>query len=270
MTDKIQRFNYLRLIIWFSFITCISLQNFAQSVSGWELEKMPVDLETDFALSALPPHLRSEATVYLLDPKKGYYVGREGTNGFICFISRTEWAWAEFRNDLATPISYDAEGARSIFPVYMEVAAMRASGKYTAAQVKDSIMSKIVKGIYKAPSRAGISYMLAPVMRVYPGMPNDKNIVTVSGPHYMFYAPYITNKDIGIVPDTPGPVLVNPGQWLLGEGKDPYAYIILFMGETEKAMIVADGKDLMARLVAYKPYFKVEPNGAHHGTVGKN
>ncbi|MHA4809013.1 hypothetical protein ACX0G9_12945 [Flavitalea flava] len=29
---------------------------------------MPVSLETDFALSALPAHLREGATVYLLDP----------------------------------------------------------------------------------------------------------------------------------------------------------------------------------------------------------
>src|ERR1700750_2954201 len=93
------------------------------------LEKMPAALETDFALSALPPHLRAAATVYLLDPAKGYYVAQAGSNGFVCFVSRTEWEWAEFRQDLATPISYDAEGARAIVPVYLDVAAMRASGK---------------------------------------------------------------------------------------------------------------------------------------------
>jgi hypothetical protein len=75
-------------------------------------------------LGALPPHLRNDATVYLLDPQKGYYVGRQGSNGYICLIARTEWEWNEFRNDLCTAISYDAEDARSIFPVYMDVAAM--------------------------------------------------------------------------------------------------------------------------------------------------
>jgi hypothetical protein len=49
----------------------ISIQNFAQGVADWRLEKMPVDLETDYALSALPPHLRNDATVYLLEPQKG-------------------------------------------------------------------------------------------------------------------------------------------------------------------------------------------------------
>ena len=80
----------------------ISTQSFAQGTANWRLEKMPADLETDYALSALPPHLRKDATVYLLDPEKGYYIGRQGSNGYICFIARTEWAWSEFRNDLVT------------------------------------------------------------------------------------------------------------------------------------------------------------------------
>ena len=62
----------------------------AQNTGSDRLEKMPVGLETDYALSALPPHLRSEATVYLLDPQRGFYIGRQGTNGFICFVSRTD------------------------------------------------------------------------------------------------------------------------------------------------------------------------------------
>jgi len=35
------------------------------------LEQMPAKLETQFALSAVPPALRDKATVYLLDPAKG-------------------------------------------------------------------------------------------------------------------------------------------------------------------------------------------------------
>ena len=243
----------------------ISIETFAQKSSDWQLETIPVDLETDYALSALPSHLRNDATVYLLDPKKGFYIGRHGSNGFICFVSRTEWEWAEFRKDLATPISYDAEGARAIFPVYQDVAAMRATGKLTALQIKDSIIDRINRGIYKAPSRSGISYMLAPIMRVYPTTPDNKDIVTMSMPHYMFYAPYVTNSDVGIEPDPlQGPMLINPGQWVMGERKGPYGYIIYPANEKEKAKIVEEGKGLLKRLVAYKPYFKVENERMHH------
>ncbi len=254
-----------------SLLALISLRNFGQQGGKQELEAMPADLETAYALSALPPHLRQEATVYLLDPAKGYYIARQGSNGFICFISRTEWAWAEFRNDLAAPISYDAEGARSIFPVYQDVAVMRASGKFTPERIRDTIVSRIIAGVYKAPSRAGISYMLSPVMRVYPAMPDNNHIITVSGPHYMFYAPYITNKDVGIKPGSrQGPAMVNPGELILGEAKDPYGYIILGANEAERAIILEEGKELMKKLAEYKPWFKIETMSGHHGLAENN
>ena len=253
-----------RQTLLFAAILFISTQNFAQGPSGWRLEKMPVDLETDYALSALPPHLRNDATLYLLDPQKGYYIARRGTNGYICFISRTEWEWSEFRDDVCTPISFDAEGARAIFPVYMAVAEMRASGKYQASQIRDSIVSRINAGVYKAPSKPGMSYMLAPVMRVYPAGPDVKEPVTVRMPHYMLYAPYLTKENSRYKPGTEGLFLANPDNSILGDGKGPYGYIIVPAGETEKAIIVEDGKQLLKRLAAYKAYFQIEAGGGHH------
>jgi hypothetical protein len=239
----------------------ISIQSFAQKPGDWQLEEMPANLETDFALSALPPQLRQNATVYLLDPKKGYYVAHKGSNGFICFVTRTEWEWVEFRQDDAAAISYDAEGARTIFPVTMDVAAIRATGKFTPLQIKNIVVDRIRKGIYKAPARTGISYMLAPVMRVYPGKPDHHDVVTMNMPHYMFYAPYLTNTDIGNIPNgqADGPVVINPGAIWLGERKSPYGFIILLAGAPEKAKIISENKELLKRLIAYKPYFKAAP-----------
>ena len=235
-----------------------AVQSFAQKPADTKLDKMPAALETDFALSALPPQLRAGATVYLLDPAKGYYIARKGSNGFITFVMRTAWEWAEFRNDIITAISYDAEGARTIFPVYQEAAAMRASGKFTALQVRDIIIDRIKQGIYKAPARPGISYMLAPVMRTYPAKPDQHTVMTMHGPHYMFYAPYLTNADIGNLPDgqADGPFLVSPEAMFLGKTKAPYGYIIVLEGEKEKAKIIADNKDLLKRLADYRSFMK--------------
>jgi hypothetical protein len=247
----------LRTLSFFA-ILFISAQSFAQKAPDPKLDKMPAALETDFALSALPPQLRAGATIYLLDPEKGYYVARKGSNGFITFVMRTAWEWAEFRNDIITAISYDAEGARTIFPVYMDAAAMRASGKYTALQVRNIIVDRIKKGVYKAPARPGISYMLAPVMRTYPAKPDEHKVMTMHGPHYMFYAPYLTNADIGNIPDgqADGPFLVNPEAMFLGKTKAPYGYIIMLEGEKEKAKIIADNKVLLKRLEDYKSFMK--------------
>jgi hypothetical protein len=248
----------------FTIFLLLSTHGFAQGTGDSRLEKMPVDLETDYALSALPPHLRKDATVYLLDPEKGYYVGRQGSNGYVCFLSRTEWEWAEFRNDLCTPISYDAEGARSIFPVFLDVAAMRASGKYQAAQIKDSIVRRINAGVYKAPGKPGMSYMLAPVMRVYPAGPDVKQPLTVSMPHYMLYAPYLAEKNAQYKPGTDGLILSNADNSILGDGKGPFGYIIVPASDAETATIVEDGRELLKRLAAYKPYFQADSMSGHH------
>ncbi|SDS66993.1 hypothetical protein SAMN05216490_1582 [Mucilaginibacter mallensis] len=148
-----QYFLLLAVLLITSQCLLLPAKGFCQKMADPKLEKMPVELEKDYALSALPPHLRKEATVYLLDPAKGYYIAQKGTNGFVCFITRTEWEWGEFRKDLTMPISFDAAGTKAIFPVYQAVAAMRASGKFTAKQIKDIVIDRIRKGVYKAPSR---------------------------------------------------------------------------------------------------------------------
>ena len=128
------------------------------------LEKMPQSLEVRFALSALPQFLRNDATVYVLDPARGYSLARQGNNGQSCFVERTEWKKAEYREDIYTPICYDSAGAKSQMQVYFDVAELRAKG-ISAATVKKEIEAKFADGIYKAPSRAGFSYMVAPIMR---------------------------------------------------------------------------------------------------------
>jgi hypothetical protein len=236
-------------------VICTPVWCFGQKQQDRALEKMPEQLESTFAVSSLPEHLRKDATVYLLDPAHGYYIVHQGSNGFICFVARTEWEWAYFSGDLATAVSYDAEGARTIFPVYRDVAAMRATGKFTALQIRDSVILRINKSVYKPPSRPGISYMLAPLMRSYSGDPGNNEIMTMSVPHYMFYAPYLTDEDIGGM--MPGPFIGNPGDAVLGKNKGPHGYIIVMAGETKRKQIMAACKDLLEQLAAYKPYFKI-------------
>jgi hypothetical protein len=247
--------KYIKLLMAIS-LACFTHKGYSQGhEKDWQLEKMPPALETDFALSALPSYIRDQATVYLLDPGKGYYTSRQGTNGFICFVLRTEWARADFRKDIATPISYDAEGARAIFPVYADVATMRASGKYTPLQLKDTIAERFKKGYYKAPAKAGLSYMIAPIMRNYDGP--SSNVITMSVPHYMFYAPYLSPADIG--GNSP-----NGGPMIIGTDKSPHEYIIVPVGKKEKENILEENKDLLIRLFEYKSYFKYASAGSHH------
>src|SRR5262245_57209726 len=81
---------------------------------------LPRDLEIQLALSALPPHLRDGATVYVLNPAKGFEVARQGTNGFHTLVARTgddtfrgSWPLKAYRDDILYPISFDDAGSKA-------------------------------------------------------------------------------------------------------------------------------------------------------------
>jgi hypothetical protein len=212
------------------------------------IEPMPPKLETRFALSALPPALRDQATVYLLDPAKGYQLSRQAASGLACLVERTVWEWAEFRDDIYIPLCYDAAGTRAHLQVIMDTATLRARGM-SAEAVKAEIENRYRNKTYKAPERAGLSYMIAPVMRALG--PPDMKMHTMAMPHLMFYAPHITNEDIGARPDLSiHSTLLYP--FIDKQGNAEQSYMIQLIGEAEKARILADEKTLLADLCAYR------------------
>ncbi len=226
----------------------LSSQELAEAgpTSGNALESLPRDLEVKLALSALPPHLRSEATVYILDPAKGYVLERQGTNGFNCFVERTDYMRAQFRNDLLYGISFDPEGSRTIMPVSFDVARLRAEGKLSPEELKQEILRRFKEGVYHSPARPGISYMLSPVMRLYQG-PGSQETKFMNMPHLMFYAPNMAPKDFGAGPVMgPYPYPFQPG---------PHGYMIVNMGAAEKAQINQDEQDLIKEACAYRADF---------------
>ncbi|HEV8504094.1 MAG TPA: hypothetical protein VGQ53_01800 [Chitinophagaceae bacterium] len=110
--------------------------------------------------------------------------------------------------------------------------------------------------------------MEAPMMRVYTSNdPNNNHVASVSMPHYMYYAPYLTHADLGLDSNsTEEPFLVNPDAMVLSDRKKgPYEYLITPLNEAETAKVRESGQALLLRLEHYKPYFKVEGMiGGHH------
>jgi hypothetical protein len=212
------------------------------------IDQMPAKLETQFALSALPPAMRDRATVYLLDPKKGYQLSRQGTSGVTCLVERTVWEWADFRNDVYVPLCYDAAGTKAHLKVIMDAAALRAQGM-SAAALKTEIENRYRNKTYGVPQKAGLSYMISPVMRALG--PPDMKMHTMSMPHLMFYAAGLTNEDIGAAPDlSVHSTLVYP--FIDKQGIAEQSYMIQLVGEAEKAKIMADEKTLISDLCAYR------------------
>jgi hypothetical protein len=210
------------------------------------IEQMPAKLEIQFALSALPPALRDKAAVYRLDPSVGYQLSQPGTSGVTCLVERTAWEQADFRNDIYVPLCYDAEGTKTYLKVIMDVAALRIQGMGPTA-LKAEIENRYKNQTYKPPKKPGMSYMAAPVMRTW--MNPDWNVHTMSVPHLMFYAPNMTNEDIGAIPSSD-----RYFPFIFKEGIAEQTYIIHLVGEAEKMKIMANEKALIDDLCAYREF----------------
>lgn len=222
---------------------------------------LPRDLEIQLALSALPPHLRDSATVYVLNPAKGFEVARAGTNGFHAFVARTgddtfrgSWPLTRYRDDILYPIGFDAAGPKAQMRVFFEAAAMQAQGMAPEA-LKKLIQHRYASGYYKAPEHAGVSYMLAPILRTYVNPDQGEDVATAGIPHVMHYAPNVSAREIGSAipsaaqfhyylehgrwPATPDPMLILQG---------PHGYLVQFDGVAERDEIVRSYAGMLDRL----------------------
>ena len=198
----------------------------------------------------MPPGLRERASVYLLDPNKGYFLSKRGTSGVTCIVQRIEWEMAEDRNDIYYPVCYDAAGTQTYLKSIMDAAALRAQGMSPAA-LKIEMQKRFRDKIYQAPEKAGLSYMVGPLMRAVG--PPDLKVHTMAMPHLMFYGPHVTNADIGAVPDLKNPAsLMYPFMDQHTGSNGVESYIIQMIGEAEKAKIVAAEKPLLDELCAYR------------------
>ena len=215
-----------------------------------KIEPLPRDLEIQLALSALPPHLRDNATVYVLNPDKGFEVARKGTNGFHAFVARTgddafrgAWPLTEYRDDILYPVSFDKAGAKQQMRVFFDAARMQAKGT-PPGKLKKIIKDRFKTGYYKAPERAGISYMLSPILRTYFNPEESDKVLTMNYPHVMYYAPDVSNEDIG------GGKLGGMDPFVIMPGH--HGYMIQPIDLTERAAINKEYEEMLARLCKIK------------------
>jgi len=168
--------------------------------------------EIALALSACPAAVTEKAAVYVLD-KSGYVKVRESRNGFTAIVEHSLPASQE-------PQCMDAEGTRTFLPRILKVAELRAQGK-SAEEIERFQADAFAKGIFQPPIRPGVDYMLSTENLV----PNGKGEVIHFPPHVMFYAPYLTNADLG----SDGPASGSPA-FVVEEGT-PHALIIVPTGD---------------------------------------
>ncbi len=148
-------------------------------------ELLPREREMAIALGAAPAHVAEQAGVYVLE-QKGYVKVRDSRNGFTCLVERHSLQSFE-------PECFDAEGtATSLLPILYK-AELRAQGQ-SEDEANRMVAEGYLAGRFRAPRRPGIAYMLSKENRlVNPATGKVEN----GPPHLMFYAPYLTNADVG-------------------------------------------------------------------------
>jgi hypothetical protein len=162
---------------------------------------LPREERIKLAESAAPPEISSHATVYLLETT-GYVKIREGTNGFSCFVDRQTPLNLE-------PTCFDAEGSATRLATQFFVEEQRAKGR-SEEQIKTDLDAGYKAGKYQAPSKPGIVYMMSD--QGFLLIPGANKLVNIP-PNLMFYAPYVTEKDLGSPPAAANmPRVIRPGQ----------------------------------------------------------
>jgi hypothetical protein len=156
----------------------------------------PADVQIALAKAA-GPNVSDDATIYVLGAH-GYRVATKGSNGFVCLVERQHV-------DTIEPECYDAEGAATILHARLFIEEQRAKG-VPDAKINAAVEEGYKSGRFKAPRRAGIVYMMSDYNYVFD--PSSARVIHFPG-HLMFYAPYLTAKDVGSGPGAP--YLVNPG-----------------------------------------------------------
>lgn len=255
------------VIIGLLFSLSINAQKIENPKGEIKLQPLPQDLEIELALSSLPPHLRDGATVYILNPEKGFEVARNGTNGFHAFVARTgddtfrgSWPLKEYRDDILYPISFDEAGAKAQMRVFFDAAEMQAGGT-PPGELKKIIKERYKTGYYKAPERGGVSYMLSPILRTYLNPDQNGDVATNNVPHVMHYAPDVSNEDIGGAIPTAEQMdyMSRHGHWpdshyqypfVILHG--PHGFVVQFLGGTERAAINKEYEEMLERLCEIK------------------
>lgn len=245
-----RKFQTIAVIAGLLFSLTASAQNPQTPKVMNRIEPLPRDLEIQLALSTLPPHLRDNATVYVLNPDKGFEVARKGTSGFHALVARTgddtfrgSWPLTEYRDDILYPISFDKAGAKAQMRVFLDAAEMQAKGT-PPVELKKIIQDRHKTGYYKAPERAGISYMLAPVLRTYFNPDESERVNTANFPHVMYFAPGVSSEDIG------AGELAGMYPFVILHGH--HGYMIQALGVTERAAINKQYEEMLARLCRIK------------------
>ncbi len=181
-------------------------------------ELLSREKEIELALSAAPEHLRKDAGVYVLQ-RNGFVKVRDSANGFTCIVNRDHpLNWK--------PVCFDAEGTATILPKVLRVGELLMQGT-PMSKIDAEIAEGFRTGKYISPRRPGVAYMFSGDIRNF--NPQTGKVESFP-PHVMFYAPNLTNADLGTTPEA----LAKDPSLPFVAYQGPHGFIIVLAGDKQK------------------------------------
>ena len=174
---------------------------------GWTasaVKLLSTQCEEALALSAIPQRLRSNATVYTLQAD-GYHISKHGDGAFTCAVVRNH-------PDSIIPECFDVEGTKTILPSHLRRGEMIQAGLPDITYLEER-NQKEKQGEIQPPAKPGVSYMISDYNYIYIAPLDGLRKIPA---HMMYYAPYLTDADIGGSMEAAGtnvglPVINDPG-----------------------------------------------------------
>lgn len=181
------------------------------AVASGRPDVLPATCEFDLAVSAAPEYLRDSVSVYALQDE-GYSLVREGSGPFTCIVNRDH-------PRVLKPTCFDAEGSETIVPKILFFGERLMAGQAVDA-IRSDVAAAFAEERFVSPRRPGVAYMLSRYNR--PFNPANETLGWFP-PHVMFYAPNLTNEEIGhsmqhFDPERPLPMIGYQG---------PHGYMIM-------------------------------------------
>jgi hypothetical protein len=171
--------------------------------NGYPVKPVPLadSVEIALAVSAAPPELSNQATVYAV--RVGQVVTlRRGSNGSACVVAR------DLHGGSLYPICYNPEGARTVLARELLEVRLRSLGA-SEDSVERAVAAGYASGRLEPPKSLAMAYMMSPRQVLFSSPRPEGRRVGTWHPHLMFFVPGATPSMFGLSSEDAEPISVS-------------------------------------------------------------
>ena len=171
--------------------------------NGYPVKPVPLpdSLEIVLAVSAAPPELSNQATVYAVRDGQVLTL-RRGSNGSACMVAR------DLHGGSLYPICYNTEGARTVLARELLEVRLRSLGA-SEDSVERAVAAGYANGQLESPKSLAMAYMMSPRQVLFSSPRPEGRRVGAWHPHLMFFVPGATPAMFGLASEDAEPIAVS-------------------------------------------------------------